>query len=135
MKRKKGKKHRTDLYRERLFKNADQTHFSRSRRLRKGMTEAEHELWERLRKKRTGFKFRRQHPLGPFIVDLYCHEKGLVVEIDGAHHELPDQRDYDEKRRAKLERMGLSVVRFKNEEVLEDPGSVRDEIQRILGWL
>lgn len=128
----KRKKHRTDPYREQLFKNADQKHFARARALRKHLTEAEQELWKQLRKRRTGVKFRRQHPIGPFIVDFYCHEKALAIEIDGKHHELPDQKDYDGNRSTELQRMGLSVLRFKNEQVLKDPKAVREEIERAL---
>jgi len=88
----------------------------RAKELRRKMTAAEKILWERLRNRQLGgYKFRRQHPLGPFITDFYCAEKRLVVEFDGDIHDL--QREQDEQRTRQFEEFGYRVIRFRNEEV------------------
>jgi len=92
-----------------------------ARKLRKEQTPAEKILWECLRARRlNGLKFRRQHPLGRYIPDFYCAEKRLVVELEGKVHELKDQKEYDKIRQETIEAMGLTVLRFKNEEVLNN---------------
>ena len=81
-------------------------------------TEAERILWKLLRNRRLhGFKFRRQHPIDEFIADFYCHERNLVVELDGEYHFFDDQQSYDEGRTEQLERVGIKIIRFKNSEV------------------
>lgn len=90
----------------------------RARLLRKKMTNAETLFWKEVsNKKFLGFKFRRQHPIGKFIVDFYCHELKLVIEIDGNIHEFIDSKEYDQGRTYELEEFGLQVLRFQNEEV------------------
>jgi very-short-patch-repair endonuclease len=85
---------------------------------RNGATRAESELWHGLRGKRaSGYKFRRQHSLGPFIVDFYCPKLRVVIEIDGFQHYFKDAGEYDKERTAKLENIGFSVLRFDNEDV------------------
>ena len=82
------------------------------------MTPAEGLLWERLRDRRLGdLKFRRQHAIGRFVVDVYCHERRLIVELDGSIHLEPSQRRRDRERQFELEEKGLSFLRFTNEEV------------------
>jgi very-short-patch-repair endonuclease len=102
---------------------------SRSRALRREMTPAEKILWGRLRDRRfAGFKFRRQHVIGPYIVDFYCAQARLVLEIDGETHlgrERPDQT-----RQSWLEGQGLKVVRFWNTEVYDDGDPVMEIIWR-----
>jgi very-short-patch-repair endonuclease len=76
-------------------------------------------MWELLRNRRLhGLKFRRQHPIGEFIVDFYCAEQKLIIELDGAVHK--QQRERDEERTAVLERQGYRVLRIKNAEVERD---------------
>ena len=100
----------------------------RARELRRRATEAEKILWERLRNRRLrGLKFRRQHPLGPYIVDFYCAAHRLVVEIDGPIHAL--QQEKDALRAQYLNMYGYRVLRFTNEEVLQDIETV---LRRIL---
>lgn len=91
----------------------------RARRLRRDSTEAEMKLWLALKDRRLrGLKFRRQHPFGRFTLDFYCAEAALVVEVDGGQHaEITAARDAG--RTALLERRGLLVLRFWNNEVLE----------------
>jgi len=85
--------------------------------MRSQPTRAERVLWQSLRRNEAeGLKFRRQHAIGSFIVDFYCVQAELVIEIDGPIH--ASQREADEERQAYLEGMGLTVLRFSNEEVL-----------------
>ncbi|MEZ4707460.1 MAG: endonuclease domain-containing protein [Caldilineaceae bacterium] len=85
--------------------------------LRKRLTVAERQLWDRLRRKGLGLlKFRRQHPIGPFIVDFYCAERDLIVEIDGEIHH--SQTASDAQRTQDLQRRGYRVIRFTNDQVL-----------------
>ena len=91
----------------------------RARRLRRDQTEAEAKLWEALRAGRLeGWKWRRQAPVGPFIVDFLCLEAALAVELDGGVH--AERADYDVWRDTQLRRRGLQVLRFWNSEVAAD---------------
>jgi len=91
----------------------------RARELRRDSTEAEHRLWSHLRNKSLGVKFRRQHPIGPFIVDFFSLEAKLVVEIDGGQHDEDDKRRADESRTKFLEDRSYRILRFWNNEVLQ----------------
>lgn len=81
------------------------------------MTTAEKILWEELRNNKTGYKFRKQHPIGDYIADFICIEKKLVIEVDGGYHNSMEQQQDDEIRTADINKMGYSVIRFSNEEV------------------
>jgi very-short-patch-repair endonuclease len=96
----------------------------RSRDFRHPLTPAEAKVWQAVRNRQIGFKFRRQHPIGRFIADFYCAEAQLVIEIDGDVHAQPDQSAYDEARTASLNERGYSVLRIKAREVEEDLGAV-----------
>lgn len=105
----------------------------RARELRQQMTPAEKLLWSRLRNKQlNGLKFRRQHPLGPFIADFYCAARRLVVEIDGDIHDLQPERDA--ARTEQFEQYGYRVIRFRNEQVLNDIESVLAAIEAACSW-
>jgi len=98
-----------------------------ARQNRHESTEAESLLWERLRGRRAGgFRFRRQHSIGRYIVDFYCAEKDLVVEVDGPIHE--HNQEEDASRQAFLESLGLRVIRFTNDEVMGDIEAVARRI-------
>lgn len=100
--------------------------------LRSRMTVAEKLLWDHLKaRKLDGLKFRRQQRVGNYIVDFYCAEFRLVVELDGAAHE--NREEYDAMREASLRAMGLEVVRFRNEEVLDHWERVLKAISRAAG--
>jgi very-short-patch-repair endonuclease len=91
------------------------------------MTPAEEELWRVLRDRRfDGVKFRRRHPVGPFILDFCCPAARLAVEVDGDVHD--EQRERDQARTAFLVDNGYSVLRFRNEEVLNDLDAVLTRI-------
>jgi very-short-patch-repair endonuclease len=97
-----------------------QLKLGRARELRRELTIAERRAWEILRNRgMLGFKFRRQHVIDGFIVDFYCRELGLVLEIDGAGHVDPEQSEYDAARAAHLEMRGLVVARIPNDQVSE----------------
>jgi very-short-patch-repair endonuclease len=101
--------------------------------LRKNMTRAETALWDKLRNRKVmGFRFRRQHPIHKIIVDFFCYEASLVVEIDGSVHETSYQKERDVERTNVLQQFGLKELRFKNEEVLDNIDSVLDRIQQEL---
>jgi adenine-specific DNA-methyltransferase len=96
------------------------THRERRRALRREMTDPEKRLWRALRARQLGVKFRRQHPIGPYIADFYSREAHLVVEIDGATHSEPDAIEYDRQRDAYMRALGLDILRFTAEEVLHN---------------
>ena len=103
----------------------------RARRLRRNQTEAERKLWARLRFRQLGnAKFRRQYPIGPFITDFCCMEHGLVIELDGGQH--AEHEEADRRRSAFLARRGYRVIRFWDNEVIEDIEAV---LQRIMDEL
>ncbi len=87
----------------------------RAKELRREMTPAEKILWQEVRAKKLGVRFRRQQIIQGFIVDFYCHQAGLVVEVDGDVHDL--QQEEDARREKVLGEMGLRIVRFRNDEV------------------
>jgi very-short-patch-repair endonuclease len=103
----------------------------RARQLRRRMTDAERRLWCKLRGRRFAhFKFRRQVPLGPFIVDFICFARRLIVELDGGQHAL--RRGYDARRTHYLEAQGFRVVRIWNHELVESADEVDDMLWREL---
>ena len=105
---------------------------ARARELRQPLTPAKRIRWEKLRDRRSGWKFRRQRPIGPFIVDFYCDETRLVVEVDGETHTGGTQVERDQLRTEWLEDRGFRVLRFWNEDLLRDPGSVMAAIAQAL---
>ena len=102
----------------------------RARRLRRDQTDAERRLWMRLRGHQLGVRFRRQHPIGPYIVDFCCVERMMVVELDGGQHE--DQRARDEARTKWLAGHRFRVLRFSDREALIETEAVLTEIQNRL---
>ena len=103
----------------------------RARQFRRAPTLPEGLLWQHLRKRPGGFKFRRQHPIGWYITDFYCPAARLVIEVDGDSHEMGDRPAYDARRDAWLGQQGLAVARFSAADVLGNIESVLEEILRI----
>jgi len=101
-----------------------------AREMRHPQTSAETTLWNVLRNKSTGYKFRRQHPIDMFIIDFYCAEAKLLMEIDGDSHFIPKQEEYDKARTEYLEYLGYKVIRFTNNDVRYHILAVADEIMR-----
>jgi very-short-patch-repair endonuclease len=101
--------------------------------LREQQTEAEVALWQLLRnRKLIGSKFRRQTPIGRYVADFYCHERKLIVELDGGIHSDPGQQVHDQNRDAFLLSLGLRVLRIPNEELLHTPEKVLDKVRKAL---
>ncbi len=108
-----------------MFYGANSKTFEAAKILRKNMTLPELILWKRL-KDRKLFKtrFRRQHPIDIFIVDFYCHEHKLVIEVDGDIHYGNEVKEYDLGRSAEIEKLGIKVIRFTNEEIISNIDAV-----------
>ncbi|MBI4206183.1 MAG: endonuclease domain-containing protein [Betaproteobacteria bacterium] len=99
----------------------------RARALRNQLTDTEQHLWRQLRRRQlSGYRFRRQVPIGAYIVDFVCLEAKLVIELDGGQH--MDRRDYDEHRDRALEKRGFQILRFWDNEVLRDTTVVMEAI-------
>jgi very-short-patch-repair endonuclease len=105
--------------------------FKKARELRKTETRAEKILWARLHKNQIlGLQFRRQHPINRFIADFYCPKIKLVVEVDGSIHDLPEHQDYDIGRSEILDDFGITVIRFSNEQIINEIENTIIEIER-----
>ncbi|WP_245181081.1 endonuclease domain-containing protein [Flavobacterium sp. XN-5] len=112
-----------------MWKGAPGNGFLMAQYLRERATAAEVYLWERLKLNQfQGLKFRRQHPIGIYIVDFYCHQKKLIIEVDGEYHGDLEQVQKDTERTDFLNFQGLHVIRFSNEKVLTEIDSVLEEI-------
>lgn len=89
-------------------------------------------LWGGLREDIANFKFRRQHPISKYIVDFYCHKLKLVIEVDGSIHSSEENRKLDEIRQKNLEKLGLIVFRFTNEDVRNKIENVLEKINEFI---
>ena len=110
----------------------------RARVLRKNSTPAERTVWRWLRNHTFfGFKFRRQHPIANYIVDFYCVELKLAIEVDGGVHDVPSRQAYDIDRSCELSKLGITVIRVRNEHVRNDPVAAGDAVMgaivRVIG--
>jgi very-short-patch-repair endonuclease len=106
----------------------------RSRTLRRNLTDAERIIWYGVRAHRlNGASFRRQAPIGPFIVDFVCHDARLIVEIDGAQHFEADHEKRDARRDEYLRDLGYRVLRFNNHDVMTNRQGVLEAISTALG--
>jgi len=104
-----------------------------SRSLRRSLTLAEGKLWRLLRNRRLIMaKFRRQHVIGNYILDFFCSEADLAVEVDGGQHALPEQVEYDRRRDAFLKERGVTVLRFWCNDVMKNTNGVLEEIIKYL---
>lgn len=123
----------SDKYTENLHKGAKASTFENARQLRRTETEAEKKLWLYLRNRRLmGKKFRRQHAIDTYILDFYCHESKLAVELDGPIHNGEMNRQYDKARTDVLAELGLRIIRFSNDEVMNDIERVLERIEKYL---
>ena len=100
-----------------------------ARELRKRLTDAEELLWHLLRNRRfCGYKFRRQHPVSRYILDFFCLDEKLAIELDGGGHNEANQQEYDAERTKVLEGAGIRVLRFWNDDVLKNTDTVLEEV-------
>ena len=107
-----------------IFKNAE--------KLRANMTKTEILLWDFLKLKPFGLKFRRQHPINKYILDFYCHQKRLSIEIDGGYHLKKEQKEKDYERTKYLKSVGIKEIRFTNQDVLENLDDIKSKIEKEL---
>lgn len=116
-----------------MYYGALTRNFEYARQNRVNSTPAESALWEELRnKKLKGYKFRRQHPVGLFILDFYCHTAKLAIEIDGEYHLEQEQQIYDRARTELLNQAGIKELRFSNQDILTNLSSALETITQIL---
>ena len=114
-----------------MFYGALPIHFELAKKLRNNQTEAELYLWDNLQRLTyLNIRFKRQHPVLYFIADFYCHKAKIIIEVDGGYHDIPEQYLYDRNRENELNELGLKVVRFTNEEVLNSIEKVLRTIEK-----
>ena len=119
-----------------MFFGAKKNIFLKAVELRENMTEAEMLLWKELSNREIfRVKFRRQHPIDIFIVDFYCHKCKLAIEVDGGIHLERIVQEYDDGRTHDLESLGIKVLRFSNQEIIEDIDMVKFRILQEIGFL
>ena len=125
--------HLTEKYLAKLHEGSKASTQEYARELRHQSTEAEQILWNLLRNRQLkGKKFRRQHALANYIVDFYCNECKLVIELDGNFHTHAEVKEYDKLRTTLLNELGFTVLRFWNYEVINDPSKVLKRISEYL---
>ena len=98
--------------------------------LRKNMTYCEKIVWLHLKKRQLGYRFLRKYSVDHFVIDFYCPELKLAVELDGNVHEITEQKEYDEARQKYLEKFGITFVRITNEEFLGNPNKAFIKIEK-----
>jgi acetylglutamate kinase len=113
---------------ENMYYGASSFVFQKAEELRKNMSSAERIVWNHVHINPWKLKFRRQHPISNFIADFYCHAIKLVIEIDGDVHDAEEVKKYDKAREQSLKELGLSILRFKNEEVFNNASVVLEKI-------
>lgn len=113
-----------------MFYGAGNLIFENAKKLRNNPTNAETVLWGYLKQRPMEQKFRRQHPIGIYIADFYCHALKMVIEVDGSIHTEPEVAERNARRQIDLEKDGLTVIRFKNEEVERKLENVITEIEK-----
>ena len=114
---------------KKLHSNAPVILFERALELRKQPTKAEEILWEYLKTKPLGYKFRRQHPYFQYIFDFYCHSLKLIIEVDGSIHEREDVKLNDKIREELLQKDGMIILRFNNNEIFHSLDNVIKKIE------
>lgn len=118
-----------------MYYGASHLIFQRAEELRNRMTPAEEILWKHIHINEWRLKFRRQHPIWNYVADFYCHGLKLVIEVDGDIHEKEDVKINDAEREAHLKGLGLTVLRFKNEDVFKNTKSVIKKISEVVDKL
>ncbi|HUH03662.1 MAG TPA: endonuclease domain-containing protein [Kofleriaceae bacterium] len=103
-----------------------------ARNMRKQPTRAERILWRVLRRRQLGVYFRRQHPVAGYILDFYCSEAKLAIELDGGGHALPEQQRYDARRAAVLAANGITSIRLWNPQIVHETRAVLELIEHHL---
>lgn len=117
---------------KKMYKKAEPKKFEFARVLRKTATEQEKILWQELRNKKLGFKFRRQHPIDEYIVDFICIDKKLIIEIDGFHHITKEGMENDKMGDILLKHYNFRILRFFNSEIESNLEDVLNKIREAL---
>lgn len=115
-----------------MFLGAEKFLFERASKFRRQQTFAEEILWNYLRTKPFGFKFRRQHPFSVYILDFFCYQLKLAIEVDGSVHEVEEEKENDQIRQKQLEKENLCFLRFSNNEIIQEPEKVIQKIETFL---
>jgi very-short-patch-repair endonuclease len=119
-----------------MYFGATPAMFKLAKELRKEETEAEKILWKLLNRNQIlGLQFRRQHPINVFVADFYCAKIKLVIEVDGSIHEIPEYQAHDIGRSDVLNDFGITVIRFTNEQILEEIDTTIYQIETIVKQL
>jgi imidazole glycerol-phosphate synthase subunit HisF len=118
-----------------MFEGASFLLFEKAKQLRNKMTGAEEALWIHLKKGISGHRFRRQHPIGNYIVDFFCYKVKLIIEIDGSVHTNDDIKKNDINKQKDLEKLGYTVIRFTNIEIDKRVEKALDKISEIVNNL
>ncbi len=114
-----------------MFEGASHLVFGFAKQLRKEMTDAEKILWVHLKSGISNFKFRRQHPIGLYVADFFCHKLKLIIEVDGSIHDLEEMKIRDEEREKSLKESGYKIIRFRNEQVYNEMEFILAKINSI----
>lgn len=125
-------KHKSAFKGNGMFRGASHLVFELAKDLRRNMTQTERLLWNYLKAGVHGLKFRRQHLIGIYIADFYCHKLKLIIEVDGKIHDLKDMKDNDNIREDFLKEQGCTIVRFTNDRVFKELDVVLDEINSLV---
>lgn len=120
---------------ENMYYGASHLIFQKAEELRNQMTSAEEILWNHIHINQWKLKFRRQHPVWNYVVDFYCHGIKLIIELDGEIHEIEEVKKNDEIRETYLKDAGLTVLRFKNNEIFNNINAVLEKIAETIGTL
>jgi len=115
-----------------MFNEANPLVFELAKELRRNMTDAEMVLWGYLKAGINGLKFRRQHPIGIYIADFYCHKLRLIIEVDGNIHDKKEIKEYDLNRENDLKSWDYIIIRFSNQKVLKETQAVLVEINSLV---
>ena len=115
-----------------MFEGASFLLFENAKKLRKKMTYAEEVMWMHLKKGINGYKFRRQHPIGTYIADFFCHKAKLIIEIDGSIHNSDENKKNDFIKERDLKKLGYTIVRFTNDQVSKQIETVLNKISEIV---
>ncbi len=121
------------LYKNRgMFEGANHLVFGFAKQLRKEMTDTEKILWVHLKSGIQNIKFRRQHPIGLYVADFFCHKLKLIIEVDGSIHDLKEIKIYDEEREKYFIGLGYKIIRFSNTQVYNQLEFILAEINSIV---
>jgi len=112
-----------------MFEGANHLVFGFARELRKDMTDAEKILWTHLKEGIQNLKVRRQHPIGHYVADFYCHKLKLIIEVDGSIHDLEEVKINDDEKEKYIIESGYNVLRFTNDQVYHNVEYILNEIK------